>query len=94
MKQLPPTETLTIDGNQYRIADMSVEVQQLVEFYDDWRQREQEIISDLNMVRGAQRDLQQQLLTRVQQELEAAAATAEPEAPAIPVPAKRSRARK
>jgi len=78
MKQLPPTTTLAIDDNTvFEISQMSPEIQQLVEFYDDWRQQEQERISDLNMVRAALRDLQQQLTVRVQEELAQAAAKPE-----------------
>lgn len=82
MKQLPPTTTLAIDDKTtFEISKMSPEIQQLVEFYDDWRQQEQERISDLNMVRAALRDLQQQLTVRVQEEL-AQAAPAE-QSPAV-----------
>jgi siroheme synthase (precorrin-2 oxidase/ferrochelatase) len=83
MKPLPPTTTLAIDDKTtFEISKMSPEIQQLVEFYDDWRQQEQDRISDLNMVRAALRDLQQQLTARVQEEL-AQAAAEQQEAPSV-----------
>lgn len=72
MKQLEPTLTLQLDDKTFEIAKMSPRIQQLIEYYDDWRQREVEITSDLNMVKMAQQALQTQIVQAVQEELKTA----------------------
>lgn len=83
MIQVPPTTTITFDDKVFEVAKMSKEIQQLITYFDDWRQREQELASDLMMVRSAQRDLQNTLLAQVQEELKP---KVEEAAPAVETP--------
>lgn len=77
MTQVEQTTTITIDDTVYEVATMSVNVQQMVQYLDDWRQREVDATSKLLMIRGALRDIQNTLLSTIQSEqAEAAAATA------------------
>lgn len=77
MTQVQQTTTITIDDAVYEVANMSANVQQMVQYLDDWRQREVDTTSELLMIRGALRDLQNTLLAAIQTEqAEAAAAPA------------------
>lgn len=77
MPQVQPTTTITIDDAVFEVASMSESVQQMVQYLDDWRQKEVDAMSQLLMVRGALRDIQNTLLTTIQSER----ATAESEVP-------------
>ena len=83
-----PTTTITIDDKVFSVSSMSAPIQEMVAYYDMWRQKEIEAASSLLMVRGAMRDLQSNMMTAIQAEL-AEKATAAP-APARPA-AKRKR---
>lgn len=68
MLQVQPTTTITIDDAVFEVASMSEAVQQMVQYLDDWRQKEVEAMSQLMMVRGALRDIQNNLLATIQSE--------------------------
>lgn len=68
MPQVQPTTTITIDDAVFEVASMSEAVQQMVQYLDDWRQKEVDAMSQLLMVRGALRDIQNTLLTTIQSE--------------------------
>lgn len=74
-----PTTSVVIDNIPFQVDTMSAEVQQMVKYYDDWRDRELEATSTLLMVRAALKDLQNTILETVQKE-KAAAETTAPEA--------------
>lgn len=76
MPQIQPTTTITIDDATFEVANMNANIQQMVQYLDDWRQKEADCTSDLLMVRGALRDLQNTLLQAIQ--AEQAASTADP----------------
>lgn len=67
MVQVQPTTTISIDDTVFEVASLSPEIQQMVQYLDDWRQKEVEATSELLMVRGALRDLQNSLLQAIQQ---------------------------
>lgn len=69
--QVQPTTTITFDDQSFEVAKMSNDVQQMVQYLDAWRQKELDLSSDLLMVRGALRDLQNALSTTVQEEIKA-----------------------
>lgn len=82
MTQVQQTTTITIDDAVYEVASMSANVQQMVQYLDDWRQREVDTTSELLMIRGALRDIQNTLLTAIQAEQAEAASAGEADAPA------------
>lgn len=68
MQTVTPTTTITVDGSTFDVAQMSAEVQQMVTYFDDWRQQEAVATSKLLMVRSALRDIQNTLLETIQKE--------------------------
>lgn len=72
-----PTTTITLDGQNFDVAKLSTEIQQMVLYLDDWRQREVDATSELLMVRGGLRDLQSTLSNAIQQEIKETKARAE-----------------
>lgn len=93
-----PTTTINLDDATFEVAKMSEQVQQLVRYFDDWRERELAVASELTMIRSAQRDLQSVLTQTIQRERDEAAQRAAElglmPAPAAevatPVPAKKA----
>ena len=77
MQKLLPTTTVNIDDAVFEVASMSPNVQSMIQYLDSWRQKEADLTSDLLMVRGALKDLQNQLLVQIQEERATAAAEAE-----------------
>lgn len=68
MPRVQQTTTISVDDKVFEVANMSANVQQLVAYLDDWRQAEADAMSQLLMVRGALRDIQNTLLTAIQAE--------------------------
>lgn len=77
MPAIPQTTSITIDESVYEVAKMSQEVQQMVTYLDEWRQKEADLSSDLLMTRAALRDLQNTLLETIQRERAEAQSKAE-----------------
>lgn len=93
MIQLPPTTVINIDQSTFEVSKMSAEVQQMVQYYDDWRQKEVQATSDLLLARAGLRDLQASLLEAIQKE-QATVKPADPvaqEPQGTPAPAKKTR---
>ncbi len=75
------TKVVTIDDQTLAVDTLPDNVQQLVAFYDDWKQREMDLRSELMAMQAAMRTMQQQIAQAVKTSQEAAAkATAEAEA--------------
>lgn len=88
MTQVQQTTTITIDDTVYEVASMGANIQQMVQYLDDWRQREVDTTSELLMVRGALRDIQNTLLAAIQAEqAEVAAGDLAAPAEAVDTPA-------
>lgn len=88
MTQVQQTTTITIDDTVYEVASMGANIQQMVQYLDDWRQREVDTTSELLMVRGALRDIQNTLLAAIQAEqAEVAAGDAAATTEAVDTPA-------
>lgn len=68
MTPIQPTTSITIDGEVFEVSIMSEEVQQMVQYLDDWRQDEVDQASDLLKTRAALRDIQNTLLQQIQTE--------------------------
>ena len=66
MAQIQPTTTISIDDSTFDVTSMTPEIQQMIQYLDDWRQKEADATSDLLMARGALRDLQNTLLQAIQ----------------------------
>lgn len=69
--QVEKTQTITMDNESFDVTSLSAEVQQMVAYLDDWRQREVDLTSNLLMVRGALRDLQNALVEQIQKDASA-----------------------
>ncbi len=84
-----PTTTINVGDAVFEVARMSSDIQHMIAYYDEWRQREIDLTSELLQVRGALRDLQTQMATAIQKEREDAAKKAEAMGlvPAAPAPA-------
>lgn len=72
MPQVQQTTTITIDDEQFAVEDLSQEVQQMVQYLDEWRQDETDQVAQLLKTRAALRDLQNSLLQQIQQDKAAA----------------------
>lgn len=88
MQAVQPTTTITIDEAVFEVSSMSPQVQSMIAYLDDWRQKEVEATSELLVVRGALANLQNELLAVIQKEREdAAKASAQADADAAADPA-------
>lgn len=74
MPQVPQTTTITIDDEQFAVEYLSQEVQQMVQYLDEWRQDEADQVGQLLKTRAALRDIQNSLLQQIQQDKAAAEA--------------------
>jgi len=63
---------INVDEVPYAVSDMSEDVKRLVEFYNEWRQKESDIKSELMLVQAGQRDLSREIITTIRREKEAA----------------------
>ena len=68
MTPVQPTTNITIDGEVFEVSIMSEEVQQMIQYLDDWRQDEVDQASQLLKTRAALRDIQNTLLKQIQTE--------------------------
>lgn len=75
MPTVQKTVTITVDNTTYEVANMSADIQQLVVYLDEWRQEEADQTSALLKTRAALNDIQNTMLTTIQNER---AAQAEP----------------
>lgn len=86
MPQIQKTVTITVDETTFEVANMSAEIQQLVVYLDEWRQEEADQTSALLKTRAALHDIQNTMLTTIQQEQAAAAEAAAQPAVEAPAP--------
>lgn len=66
--KITPTTTVTIDDSAFQVEKMSPEVQQMIAYFDDWRQREADTTSELLMIRAGLKDLQSTIYDTIQKE--------------------------
>lgn len=71
------TLTVTVDDAIYTVEKMSPQIKDMIALMDEWRQREVDMNVELAMVRGALRDIQNQLLLAIRKEREEAIARAQ-----------------
>ena len=71
------TKIVTINEIPRQVADLPPQAQQLIQFYDDWKQKELEARSELLKVQTAMRGLADQIAALVQQAEDEAAANEE-----------------
>ncbi len=74
------TKVVTIDDQTLAVDTLPDNVQQLVAFYDDWKQREVDLRSELMAMQAAMRTMQQQIAQAVKASQDAVVAEAEAEA--------------
>lgn len=72
MEPVQKTTSITLDDTTVEVSSLSPQIQQMVAYFDDWRQKETNLTSELLMVRGALRNIQNELLTALQAEKTAA----------------------
>lgn len=58
-------KTLNIDGEAHDVADLSDTVQQMVEIFNSWNNKEVDARNDLMMLQAAKADLSRQIITQV-----------------------------
>lgn len=63
------TTTITLDDQVFEVSKLSAELQQMVAYLDDWRQREVDLTSELLMARSGIRDIQNALSGTLQKEM-------------------------
>lgn len=68
MAQVEKIKVLNIDGNAKAVDDMSDQVKQLVEVYDEWNQEEADLRNKLMMVQSAKNDLSRQIISKVRED--------------------------
>lgn len=73
MQPVQATTSITVDNETFAVADLSPEIQQMVQYLDQWRQDEVDQAAELLKTRAALRDIQNTLLQQFQADQEAAA---------------------
>jgi len=68
MKDFEPITIINVDEVPYAVSDMTDDVKRLVNFYNDWRQEEAQIKSDLLKVQAAMRDLSREIIQTIKNE--------------------------
>lgn len=76
MPQIVKTLTVNIDDATFQVEKMSTECQQLIMYFDEWRQEEADLVGKLLLVRAALQNQQNALLAQIRKEQEEAAAAA------------------
>ena len=94
MIPIPQTTTITYENSVFEVAKMSAELQNAVAYFDDWRQREQELTSDLTMVKAALNDLRNSIANQIATELAQQSPQPEPTTPVVAKSTRRTRTRK
>ena len=80
-----PTSIINFGDLSLEVGKMSTELQQMVQYFDDWRAKELQATSDLLLARAGLRDIQQNMSEQINKEIEAAkAAQADTLAPVAP----------
>jgi hypothetical protein len=82
-----PTTTINVDNAVFDVSKMSPEIQQMVRYFDEWRQNEADATSQVLMARNALQNLQNTLLQAIQKERDEAAKKAEALGLTAPAPA-------
>ena len=68
MTTLEPTKLLTLDDATYEVSKMSLEIQNLVNHLDDWREKEFSQQKDLILTQYGLREMHRVLANALQQE--------------------------
>jgi len=76
-KEVEAVKVLNIDDVPYAVDAMSDVVQEMVEVFNGWNQREADVSDDLMMVRAAKNDLSRRIILQVRKEQEEAEASVE-----------------
>lgn len=74
MPQIVKTLTVNIDDATFQVEKMSPECQQLIMYFDEWRQEEADLVGKLLLVRAALQNQQNALLAQIRKEQDEAAA--------------------
>ena len=85
MPKVEPLKILSIDNVPHLVEQMSDNVRELVSIANDWREREAEARSELQLVQAGLRDIFRQITATIQQERDAAAKKAAVEQPKLEV---------
>lgn len=69
MAKIQETVTVSVDEQQYNVADLSDNVKQMIGMMDEWRQKDADLTSEVLMARAAIRDIQNTILAALKEEL-------------------------
>lgn len=75
--QVEEIKIVNVDEVPYNVDDMSDTVKQLVAFYNEWRQKEADIKSDLLLAQAGMRDISREIILTIRGEVEKAEASDE-----------------
>lgn len=77
-RTVEPIANLSIDGENFVVAELSPTVQNMVEIFNGWNQKESDVADELMMIKAAKADMSRQIILQVRQDKEAAAAAETP----------------
>jgi hypothetical protein len=75
------TQTITAQDTVFQVSSMSPEIQNMVAIMDEFRQQEMDTSITLTMIRGAIRDVQNQILIAITAAQKAAQETVQTDVP-------------
>lgn len=79
--QVEPVRVINIDNRTYDVGSLPATVQTLVGFYNDWRQKEADLKSDLLLTQAAVREISREIVQAIQAENAKAAEATPVDAP-------------
>lgn len=90
---ITPITTITVDENTVlNVSDCSEKVQELVTYFNDWRQREADARSEMLLAQQGLKNLTNEIITQVKADMAPAEEAAPADAPAEVAPATDSEA--
>jgi type I site-specific restriction endonuclease len=71
MQPIEPITIINVDDVPHAVSDMSPDVKRLVEFYNDWRNEENQVKSEILKVQASMRDLSREIVATIKKEQDA-----------------------
>ena len=69
-KKLEEIKVINVDNVPYDVTSCSTQVQALVEYYNEWRQKEFDLKREVVMIEAAQRELSREIIETIRREQE------------------------
>lgn len=70
MPKVQQTTTITVDNTAFAVDKMSPNLQQMIVFMDEWRQKDVDLTVEISMVKAALRDIQNSIYVAIKKERE------------------------